>query len=82
MPKISKPTTKKTVKTTKVATTTQKLSKAKIPDGIKIGLVVRDKEVFVPTKETVFNLNDTIILLSSRDNLTKIEELFKISPYF
>ena len=60
----------------------QKLSKAKIPDGIKIGLVVRDRRVFVPTKETVFNLNDTVILLSSRENLTKIEELFKISPYF
>jgi trk system potassium uptake protein TrkA len=60
----------------------QKLSKVKISDGIKFGLVVRDKEVFVPTKETVFSLNDTVILLSSRENLTKIEELFKISPYF
>ena len=60
----------------------QELSKAKIPDGIKIGLIVRDGEVFMPTKETVFNLNDTVILLCSRENLTKIEELFKISPYF
>ena len=33
-------------------------------------------------KETVFNLNDTVILLSSRENLPKIEDLFKISPYF
>ena len=60
----------------------QDLSKAKIPDGIKIGLIVRDEEVFMPTKEIVFNLNDTVILLCSRENLTKIEELFKISPYF
>ena len=58
------------------------LSKANIPDGIKIGLIVRDKEVLVPKKETVFNLNDTVILLSSRENLPKIEDLFKISPYF
>ena len=58
------------------------LSKANIPDGIKIGLIVRDKEVLVPKKETVFNLNDTVILLSSRENLPKIEGLFKISPYF
>jgi trk system potassium uptake protein TrkA len=58
------------------------LSKANIPKGIKIGLIVRDKEVFVPKKETVFNLNDTVILLSSRENLPKIEDLFKISPYF
>ena len=58
------------------------LSKANIPDGIKIGLIIRDKEVLVPKKETVFNLNDTVILLSSRENLPKIEDLFKISPYF
>ena len=58
------------------------LSKANIPDGIKIGLIVRDKEVLVPKKETIFNLNDTVILLSSRENLPKIEGLFKISPYF
>ena len=58
------------------------LTKANIPDGIKIGLIVRDKEVLVPKKDTVFNLNDKVILLSSRENLPKVEALFKISPYF
>ena len=58
------------------------LSDADIPEGIKIGLIVRDKNVIVPRKDTIFNLNDKVILLSSRENLSKIEELFKISPYF
>ena len=58
------------------------LTKANIPDGIKIGLIVRDKLVLVPKKDTVFSLNDKVILLSSRENLTKVEGLFKISPYF
>ena len=58
------------------------LTKANIPDGIKIGLIVRDKLVLVPKKDTVFNLNDKVILLSSRENLPKVEGLFKISPYF
>jgi len=58
------------------------LSDADIPEGIKIGLIVRDKNVIVPKKDTIFNLNDKVILLSSRENLSKVEELFKISPYF
>ena len=58
------------------------LTKANIPDGIKIGLIVRDKLVLVPKKDTVFILNDKVILLSSRENLPKVEGLFKISPYF
>jgi trk system potassium uptake protein len=58
------------------------IAKAKIPEGIKIGLIERDKEVIVPNKETIFNVNDRVILLSSRENLSKVEELFKISPYF
>jgi len=58
------------------------LTKADIPDGIKIGLIVRGKEVIVPKKDTVFSLNDKVILLSSRENLPKVEGLFKISPYF
>ena len=58
------------------------IKKAKIPEGIKIGLIERGKEVIVPNKETIFNVNDRVILLSSRENLSKVEELFKISPYF
>ena len=58
------------------------LTKANIPDGIKLGLIVRDKLVLVPKKDTVFSLNDKVILLSSRENLPKVEGLFKISPYF
>ena len=58
------------------------LTKADIPEGIKIGLIVRGKEVIVPKKDTVFSLNDKVILLSSMENLPKVEGLFKISPYF
>ena len=58
------------------------ITKADIPEGIKIGLIVRGKEVIVPKKDTVFSLNDKVILLSSRENLPKVEGLFKISPYF
>jgi len=70
----------KILETSELLNTT--LSKAKIPEGIKIGIIVRDKKIIVPNKETSFELNDRVILLASRDQLEKVEQLFKISPYF
>ncbi len=58
------------------------LDSASIPDGIRIGLIVRDKKVLVPSKKFEFKLNDNVILLSSRKQLKKVEQLFRISEYF
>ena len=58
------------------------LDSATIPDGIRIGLIVRDKKVLVPSKKFEFKLNDNIILLSARKQLKKVEQLFRISEYF
>ena len=58
------------------------LDNASIPDGIRIGLIVRDKKVLVPSKNFEFKLNDNVILLSSRKQLKKVEQLFRISEYF
>ena len=58
------------------------LDSATIPDGIRIGLIVRDKKVLVPSKKFEFKLNDNVILLSSRKQLKKVEQLFRISEYF
>ncbi len=58
------------------------LDKASIPDGIRIGLIIREKKVFVPTKDLKFKLNDIVILLSSRAQVKKVEQLFRISEYY
>ena len=58
------------------------LDSATIPDGIRIGLIVREKKVLVPNKKFEFKLNDNVILLSSRKQLKKVEQLFRISEYF
>ena len=58
------------------------LENSSIPDGIKIGIIVRDKKVFVPKKSFEFKLNDTVILLTSRSQLKKVEQLFRISEYY
>ena len=51
-------------------------------DDIRIGLIVRDKKVIVPKKEIDFKINDTVILIVSRDKLKKVEQLFRISQYY
>ena len=51
-------------------------------DDIRLGLIVRDKKVIVPKKEIDFKINDTVILIASRDKLKKVEQLFRISQYY
>ena len=58
------------------------IENSSIPDGIRIGLIVRDKKVLVPKKNFEFKLNDIVILLSSRKQLQKVEQLFRISEYY
>ena len=53
-----------------------------IVDGVRIGLIVREDKVLVPTKDFIFKLNDSVILLSSRNQLKKVEQLFRISEYY
>ena len=58
------------------------LENASIPDGIRFGLIVREKQVLVPKKNLEFKINDIVILLSSRKQLKKVEQLFRISEYY
>ena len=58
------------------------LENSSIPDGIRIGLIVREKQVLVPKKNLEFKINDIVILLSSRKQLKKVEQLFRISEYY
>ena len=51
-------------------------------DEIRIGLIVRDNKVIVPKKEIELKINDTVILITTREKLKKIEQLFRISPYY
>ena len=58
------------------------LENSSIPDGIRFGLIVREKQVLVPKKNLEFKINDIVILLSSRKQLKKVEQLFRISEYY
>tara|TARA_B100001250_G_scaffold97466_1_gene81756 strand:+ start:1023 stop:2396 length:1374 start_codon:yes stop_codon:yes gene_type:complete len=57
----------------------KELKDSNLPDEIRIGAILRDKEVIIPTSKYVFKKNDTVVLLSKRDQLPTVENLFRIS---
>ena len=50
-----------------------------MPDEIRIGSIIRGDEIILPSSNYIFKKNDTVILLSKRDQLPTVENLFRIS---
>jgi len=57
----------------------KELKNSDLPDEIRIGSIVRENEIIIPSSNYVFKKNDTIILLSKRDQLPTVENMFRIS---
>lgn len=59
------------------------LRDADLPDGVMIGAVFRDGKVSMPTGDTVIHAGDRIVLMSLRDNVKDVEQMFRVSlEYF
>jgi trk system potassium uptake protein TrkA len=59
------------------------LREAHLPEGVMIGAVYRDGKVSMPTGDTVINAGDRIVLMSLRDNVKDVEQMFRVSlEYF
>jgi trk system potassium uptake protein TrkA len=59
------------------------LREASLPEGVMIGAVYRDGEVQMPTGDTVINAGDRIVLMSMRENVKDVEQMFRVSiEYF
>jgi trk system potassium uptake protein TrkA len=50
-----------------------------LPQEIRIGAVVRGKNVVIPKSDFVFEKKDLVVFLSKREHLEKVESLFRIS---
>lgn len=48
-----------------------------IPEGIRVGAIVRKDQVIIPDDEEVFLEGDHVIVLSFMDKVSKMEKLFK-----
>lgn len=59
------------------------LEEAKLPEGIIIGAVYRENQVVMPTKNTIINPGDRVVLMAMRENVKDVEQMFRVSiEYF
>lgn len=59
------------------------LRDAQLPEGVMIGAVFRDSVVHMPKGDTVINAGDRIVLMTMRDNVKDVEQMFRVSiEYF
>ncbi len=57
----------------------KELKESDLPEGIRIGAILRDDKFLIPSSSYFFKQKDTIILLAKRDQLPLVENLFRIS---
>ena len=57
----------------------KELKNSNLPDEIRIGAILRGKEIIIPTSSYIFQKDDTVVLLSKRDQLPTVENMFRIS---
>ncbi|MDA9137577.1 NAD-binding protein, partial [Pelagibacterales bacterium] len=58
------------------------LCEAELPDGIKIGLIIRNNDVIVPDKNTIVEVGDNVIIIAMSDNVNMAEEIFQVREAF
>ena len=59
----------------------KELKNSDLPDEIRIGSVIRGEEIILPSSNYIFQKNDIVILLSKRDQLPIVENMFRISSF-
>jgi trk system potassium uptake protein TrkA len=57
----------------------KELKNANLPDEIRIGAVLREKELIIPRSNFVFKKQDIVVLLAKKDFLNVVENMFRIS---
>ena len=59
------------------------LREAKLPDGLRIGAIVRDNEVIIPDGDTEVRPHDRIVIFALADQVREVEHMFRVSlEYF
>jgi len=50
-----------------------------LPEEVRVGAIVRKSKVMLPKSTSVFEKNDIVVLLSKREQLKEVENLFRIT---
>ena len=57
----------------------KELKNSNLPDEIRVGAILRGKDVIVPRSDFVFKKEDIVVLLAKKDFLNIVENMFRIS---
>ena len=57
----------------------KELKNADLPDEIRIGAILRDKDVIIPRSNFVFKKDDVVVFLAKKEFLQVVENMFRIS---
>ena len=57
----------------------KELKNSNLPDDIRIGAILRNDNIIIPTSKFIFEKKDTVVFLAKRDQLSLVERLFQIS---
>jgi len=59
----------------------KELNNSNLPDGIRIGAILRGEDVIIPRSNFIFKKEDTVVFLAKRDQLPVVENMFRISSF-
>jgi len=57
----------------------KELKNSNLPDEIRIGAILRDKDVIIPRSNFIFKKDDIVVFLAKKDFLQVVENMFRIS---
>ncbi len=56
----------------------KKIKDSDLPENVRIGAIVRGKQVIIPGGDFIFEKDDLVVLLASKEQLKEIENIFSI----
>jgi len=59
----------------------KELKNTDLPDEIRIGAILRDKDIIIPRSNFIFKKKDIVVFLAKRDQLSVVENMFRISSF-
>lgn len=54
------------------------LGDARFPKGAIVGAIMRKGKFITPRQDTIFELNDMVLILSIAQSVSKVEEMFSL----
>jgi len=57
----------------------KELKNSNLPDEIRVGAILRDKDVIIPRSNFIFKKEDVVVFLVKKDFLQVVENMFRIS---